>query len=153
MIRYVSALIVAVAALLIVGAAAAGAKPKWHKKTFDAFAVVDSGGLVDNGPAGNSVGDILVATQKLYKDDTKSHQIGTDQFYCVRTVADAASAGLCTGIFYLKGGEITITGPESLGVHSLAITGGTGKWRGVRGEIVLNSQDPVSDQMTFHVTR
>jgi hypothetical protein len=153
MIRFVSALCVAVLALLIVGATTVGAKPKWHKKTFHAFAVVDSANVVDNDPAGNSLGDLLVATQKLYKDDSMSRQIGTDQFYCVRTQADAASAGLCTGIFYLKGGQITITGPESLGIHSLAITGGTGKWRGVRGEVVLNSENAVSDQMTFHVTR
>jgi allene oxide cyclase len=153
MIRFVSALSLALAALLIVGATTVGAKPKWHKKTFDAYAVVDSAGFVDNGPEGNSLGDTLVATQKLYKDETMSRQIGTDEFYCVRTVADAASAGLCTGIFYLRGGQITITGPEGLGLHSLAITGGTGKWRGVRGEVVLNSQTPASDQMTFHVTR
>jgi allene oxide cyclase len=145
-----STLVLAAAALLVpVGSSA---KPPKHKvKTIEAFAVVDSAFPTDVGPAGESLGDTLVFTQKLYSDQTKSKQIGTDEAFCVRTVVGAHQ--LCTGIFYLPGGSITITGPETSGVHSLVITGGTGKYLGARGEVVLNSIDPISDLVKFRILR
>ena len=47
--------------------------------------------------------------KSVYSDQTKSRQIGTDEAFCVRTVVGEHQ--LCTGIFYLHGGSITITGP------------------------------------------
>jgi hypothetical protein len=44
-------------------------------------------------------------------------------------------------------------GPETSGVHSLAITGGTGRFLGARGEVVLNSIDPISDQVKFRILK
>jgi hypothetical protein len=38
-------------------------------------------------------------------------------------------------------------------VHSLAITGGTGRFLGARGEVVLNSIDPISDQVKFRILK
>lgn len=150
--RFLSAISVFLAAALVFAPAVSSAKPKKNKvKTFEAIGVVDSFSGVDNDPAGDSLGDSLVFTQKLYKDETKTKQIGTDEAFCVRTVPGVRR--LCTGIFYLRGGTITIAGPESAGVHSLAITGGTGKWFGARGEVVLNSIDPVTDEMEFRVIR
>jgi allene oxide cyclase len=144
-----STLALAAAALLLpVGSSA---KPKQKVKTIEAFAVVDSAFPTDVGPVGDSLGDTIVFTQKLYSDETKTTQIGTDEAFCVRTVPGVHR--LCTGIFYLRGGTITITGPETSGVHSLAITGGTGRFLGARGEVVLNSIDPVSDQVKFRIIK
>jgi hypothetical protein len=143
------ALALAAAALFIpVGSSA---KPKQKVKTIEAFAVVDSAFPVDVGAPGDSLGDTVVFTQKLYTDETKTTQIGTDEAFCVRTVVGVHQ--LCTGIFYLRGGTITITGPEASGVHSLAITGGTGRFLGARGEVVLNSIDPISDQVKFRILK
>jgi allene oxide cyclase len=142
---------VALAAAVLLIPVGSSAKPKPKVKTIEAFAVVDSAFPTDVGPAGDSLGDTIVFTQKLYSDQTKSRQIGTDEAFCVRTVVGEHQ--LCTGIFYLHGGSITITGPETSGVHSLAITGGTGKFLGARGEVVLNSIDPVSDLVKFRILK
>jgi allene oxide cyclase len=146
----VAATVVLAAAVLLVPVGSS-AKPKQKVKTIEAFAVVDSATVTDHDPAGESQGDTIVFTQKLYSDQTKSRQIGTDEAFCVRTVVGEHQ--LCTGIFYLNGGSITITGPETSGVHSLAITGGTGRFLGARGEVVLNSIDPVSDLVKFRILK
>jgi allene oxide cyclase len=128
------------------------AKPKPPKvKTISAYAVVDTASAVDNDPAGESIGDTVTFTQKIYTDSSKTTQIGTDEAFCARTVPGTRQ--LCTGIFYLDGGAITITGPETTGVHSLAITGGTGKYLGASGEVVLNSVDAVSDEVKIRIIR
>jgi allene oxide cyclase len=155
MSRYLIVLAVAAVAVAVIGVvqpAASATQPKSSsvtKKKFKATAVVNSATNVDNPPSGDSQGDIIVFTQRLYRDSSQQDKIGSDQAYCVRTIA--GKARVCTAIFYLRGGTITITGPESTEVHSLAITGGTGTWRGARGEIVLRPNGPVIDHMTFHV--
>ena len=144
--------IAAVAVIGVVQPAASSTDSNRHPvtKTFKRTAVVNSATNVDNPPSGDSQGDIIVFTQKLYRDSSQQDKVGSDQAYCVRTIV--GKARVCTGIFYLKGGTITITGPESsASVHSLAITGGTGDWRGASGEIVLRSHGPIVDHMTFHV--
>ena len=152
MSRYLTILAIAVVAVIGIVQTAASSTASKHPvtKTFKATAVIDSATNVDNPPAGDSQGDIIVFTQKLYRDSSQKTKIGSDQAYCVRTIA--GKARVCTGIFYLRGGTVTITGPESsTKVHSLAITGGTGDWRGAGGEIVLRPHGPVVDRMTFHV--
>jgi allene oxide cyclase len=143
------AIAAAIAATALASAGTTASKSK--TTTFKAVAVVDSGTPVDNPPSGDSAGDILAFTQKLYTTPAMTKMVGRDEVYCVRTVP--GTGRVCTGIFYLKGGQITITGPESLKLHSLAITGGTGKWRGASGEVVLRPKTPVRDDMTFHVVR
>src|SRR5436190_19833988 len=151
--RYLTVLAIAAVAAIAVAQTAASSTQSNKRavtKTFKATAVIDSATNVDNPPAGDSQGDIIVFTQKLYRDSSQKTKIGSDQAYCVRTIA--GKARVCTGLFYLRGGTVTITGPESsTKVHSLAITGGTGDWRGARGEIVLRPHGPVVDRMTFHV--
>lgn len=143
---------IVLAAALLLSPLSSTAKPKKPKfKTFEALAVVDNFSAVDNEPAGDSIGDSLVFTQKLYSDESKTNQIGTDEATCVRTVVGVRR--FCTGIFFLKGGQITIAGPETSGVHSLAITGGTGRYLGARGEVVLNSVDAITDEMKFRILR
>ena len=149
--RSLSFSLIVFAALLIGAPVADASREKPRTKDFDAYAVVDTAGVVDNEPAGDSMGDILVATQKLYTDQSQTNQIGTDHVYCVRTVVGVAR--ICTGIFYLKGGLLTITGSESLEPHALAITGGTGKYRGARGQVDLVPDSPVADRMSFHIIR
>ena len=143
--------IAAISVGLLVTAGTAGAsKDRTKTKKFNAYAVVDSATNVDNAPAGDSQGDIITFTQALYTDSTKTKQIGTDEVYCVRTIVDTSR--VCTGIIHIKGGELMVTGRESLERHSLAITGGTGKWRNARGEIVLVPDTIVADNMAFKIT-
>lgn len=149
MSRYL--ILLAVAAIAVVGAVQPAVSSTDSKtKKFNRTAVVDSARNVDNPPSGDSQGDILVFTQKIFRDSSEQKKVGTDQVYCVRTIA--GEARVCTGIFFLPRGTLTITGPESsTSAHSLAITGGTEHWRGARGEIVLRPHGPVVDRMTFHI--
>jgi len=149
MSRYV--IVLAVAAIAVVGVVQPAVSSTDSKtKKFKRTAIVDSAKNVDNPPSGDSQGDILVFTQKLFRHSPQRKKVGTDQVYCVRTIA--GEARVCTGIFFLPRGTLTITGPESsASVHSLAITGGTEHWRGAGGEIVLRPQSPLIDRMTFHI--
>ena len=144
-------ILVAILAAVLVAAPAAGAgKHKPKTKKFSAYAMVDSAAIDDRDPQGDSQGDMITFTQKLFTDSSMTTQIGSDEVFCVRTIVGASR--VCTGIFSLKGGEIMITGRESLAKHSLAITGGTGKYRNARGEIVLEPVSVVADQMSFKIT-
>jgi hypothetical protein len=150
--RLISIAVPALAAAIATAAlASADTAPKVKSTTFHATAVVDSANEVDNPPAGDSAGDIVAFTQKLYATPEQKTVTGRDEVYCVRTVP--GSGRVCTGIFYLKGGTITITGPESLKIHTLAITGGTGRFAAARGTVVLRPQNGIIDDMTFHVRR
>ena len=150
MTRFLTVLAALSVGLLVAAGPAEAAKHKPKVKKFSAYAVVDSGTNLDNEPAGDSQGDIITFTQALYTDSTKTKQIGTDEVYCVRTIVDTSR--VCTGIFHIRGGELMITGRESLEKHSLAITGGTGKYRNARGEIVLVPDTIIADNMTFKIT-
>ncbi len=150
MSRLVSIVVVAVAALAVAAPTAGAGKHKPKTKKFSAYALVDSATFDDRDPQGDSQGDMITFTQKLFTDSSMTTQIGSDEVFCVRTIVGASR--VCTGIFTLKGGEIMITGRESLAKHSLAITGGTGKYRNARGEIVLEPASIAADQMTFKVT-
>ena len=144
-------ILVAILAAVLVAAPVAGAgKHKPKTKKFSVYAMVDSAAIDDRDPQGDSQGDMITFTQKLFTDSSMTTQIGSDEVFCVRTIVGASR--VCTGIFSLKGGEIMITGRESLAKHSLAITGGTGKYRNARGEIVLEPVSVVADQMSFKIT-
>jgi allene oxide cyclase len=91
----------------------------------------------DTGATGDSVGDILTFANDVFdaKDATK---VGTDNGYCLRTVAGAAYE--CTWTTFLAGGQIVVAGPFFDAKDStLAITGGTGRYRGAKGEMTLKS--------------
>jgi allene oxide cyclase len=50
----------------------------------------------------------------------------------------------------LQGGQITVAGPFTDGKDSvLAITGGTGKYQNVRGEMALHARDPQGKEYDF----
>jgi allene oxide cyclase len=93
----------------------------------------------DTGATGDSVGDILTFANKVF-DAADATQVGTDNGYCLRTVAGAAYE--CSWTTLLDGGQITVEGPFLDAKDStLAITGGTGRFRGARGEMELHSRE------------
>ena len=93
----------------------------------------------DTGATGDSVGDILTFANKVF-DATDTTEVGTDNGYCLRTVAGAAYE--CNWTTFLAGGQITVEGPFFDAKDStLAITGGTGRYRGARGEMELHSRE------------
>jgi len=107
--------------------------------------------VVDLGPRGPSQSDMRVANGPLY-DESAKHRIGRLDFFCVTTDPadepnEKAHMAEATATYTLPGGEISaqglraypqLSGPSSDGVD--AITGGTGKYAGVRGEVRLETR-------------
>jgi hypothetical protein len=100
--------------------------------------------VLDLGPQGPSQGDIRVTNAPLY-DESGKERIGRFDLFCAITdPADESSEKVhmaqCTKTFTLPGGQISVQGVEAYpnlsglapGVN--AISGGTGKYAGVRGE-------------------
>jgi hypothetical protein len=140
--RSLLALAVGVAALALTAGPAAA-----KTITIKATSKVDNARFVDTGAPGDSPGDILVFTEKLF--DAGGRQIGSDAASCVR-LFDATS--LCTGTYKLKGGRLMVQllQPGPTGVYDQAITGGTGRFAGARG-VVRVDQQPTGDRFTFKI--
>jgi allene oxide cyclase len=87
----------------------------------------------------DTVGDLLVFANKVY-DAANKIEVGSDQGYCVRTVA--GKSWECFWTLVLKAGQITVEGPfMDSGDSLLAVTGGTGKYAGARGSLQLHPRD------------
>jgi hypothetical protein len=92
----------------------------------------------DTGKKGDSAGDILTFANPVY-DQADGKKAGTDNGYCVRTVA--GSSYECWWTTFLAKGQITVEGPFYDKKNSvLAITGGTGAYANARGWMALNSK-------------
>jgi hypothetical protein len=100
--------------------------------------------VVDLGAQGPSQGDLRVVNAPLY-NATGKERIGRFDLFCAITdpadeSSEKAHIAECTKTFTLPGGEISVQGVEAYpnlsglapGVN--AISGGTGKYAGVRGE-------------------
>jgi hypothetical protein len=100
--------------------------------------------VVDLGPQGLNHGDIRVANAPLY-DQSGKERIGRFDLFCAITdptdePSEKAHMAQCMKTFTLPGGAINSQGVQAYpklsapapGVN--AITGGTGKYAGVRGE-------------------
>ena len=95
----------------------------------------------DTGAPGDTVGDILTFANQVF-DAADATVVGTDNGYCLRTVTGTAAAYECNFTTTLDGGQITVEGPFFDAKDStLAITGGTGRFRGARGEMELHSRE------------
>jgi hypothetical protein len=90
---------------------------------------------------GTSLGDQIVFTSQLLKGDTEvGHQGGV----CTVTSVERGEAQ-CIATYSLRGGQITGQALISLGnpaPYAVAVTGGSGKYKGVEGEIRVQ---PVSE--------
>ena len=100
--------------------------------------------VLDLGAQGPSQGDIRVTNAPLY-NATGKERIGRFDLFCAITdpadeTSEKAHMAQCTKTFTLPGGQISVQGVEAYpnlsalapGVN--AISGGTGKYAGVRGE-------------------
>ena len=91
----------------------------------------------DTGDPGDSAGDVLTFANDVFNAGDTA-KVGTDQGYCIRVVKGATYE--CTWTTFLAGGQIVVAGPFlDAGNSTLAITGGTGRYRGARGTMDLRS--------------
>ncbi len=128
-------------AVAMVGAIAAWASGGHHGngsgrgRTVIEHATTDA--TTDTGAPGDSAGDILTFSNQVF-DRSDAHAVGTDQGYCIRTVVGKSYE--CNWTTILAGGQITVEGPFlDAGDSTLAITGGTGRYRHARGVMKLHS--------------
>jgi len=99
----------------------------------------DTDTVTDTGAKGDSVGDVLTFANPVF-DKANRTKVGTDQGYCVRTVA--GKSWECMWTLSLKDGQLTVEGPFlDAGDSVLAITGGTGRYVGARGQMKLHARD------------
>jgi len=118
--------------------------------------------VVDLDPQGPSQGDMRVVNAPLYNASGKQ-KVGRFDVVCVSTdPADEANEkyhmAQCTYTYTLAGGEITAQGvsafPKLSEIPSTAVdavSGGTGKYAGVRGEVSLQTRaNKAISAFTFH---
>ncbi len=100
-------------------------------------------------PAKDALGNELVFHNPIF-DAANKKQVGQDNGHCVRTVV--GKVWECFWTVFLPAGQITVEGPYyDNGTDSLlAITGGTGSYQTVRGQMRLHARgNPVGSQYDF----
>jgi hypothetical protein len=106
--------------------------------------------VTDLGAKGDSAGDVLTFANEVY-DAKNEKQVGTDNGWCIRTVP--GKAWECFWTLTLAKGQITVEGPFlDAGDSVLAVTGGTGAYRGARGEMALHARDAKGSEYDFKYT-
>ena len=141
-------ILAAAGALALVAGPTADAKGHHGLIKIKATSKIAEAHLVDNAPAGDSPGDILVFTEKLY--NARGKQIGSDVATCVR-LFDPTS--LCTGVYKLRGGQVHVqlVQPGPTGTYDQAIVGGTGRFAGARGTVTVAQNPSKGDRFTFKI--
>ncbi|MFI1710483.1 dirigent protein [Streptomyces griseoruber] len=155
--RLAAVLAATACAVLVAGVSVAQASDRTagHRDGPAVFTVIehaDTDTVVDLGPRGDSIGDTLAFGNPVY--DTAGHQVGGSQGSCVRT--KVGTAWECSWTTTLNGGSIVVQGPfHDAADSTLAITGGTGKWRTARGQMHLHARDAEGSayDFTFAVER
>jgi allene oxide cyclase len=105
-------------------------------------------------PPKDSPGDVLGFHNPVY-DASNTRRIGTDNGYCIRTVATGKTEWECTWITLLPGGNLTVEGPfyDDGTNTTLTITGGTGSYTGAEGSMLLHATgNPVGSEYDFIFT-
>jgi allene oxide cyclase len=109
---------------------------KGHGRMLTVIEHATTDATTDTGAAGDSAGDILTFANEVF-DRADAHSVGTDQGYCVRIVVGKSYE--CNWTTILSDGQITVEGPFlDTGDSTLAVTGGTGRYRNARGFMELH---------------
>ena len=135
------------AVLLAPGVGAAKSKPRSYK--FDGIVKGSDVVFTDVKGDGPSPGDVYTFTLTAF-DKSGQHKLGTAHGYCV---LGAPTFSTCTSVSKDGKGSIVLTweddGDASTPEH-LAITGGTQRYRHIRGDGTSTQVSP-SDPSTFRV--
>ena len=105
-------------------------------------------------PPKESLGDVLGFHNPVY-NASNTRRVGMDNGFCIRTVATGKTEWECTWTTLLAHGDITVQGPyyDDGTNTTLAITGGTGKYTGAKGTMLLHATGkPVGSEYDFIFT-
>jgi allene oxide cyclase len=94
-----------------------------------------------NGDGQDSTGDLLTFHNKVF-NASNSRVVGRDQGQCVR-IDPARGTWECNYTVILDGGNVTVEGPfyDARDTSIFSVIGGTGRFRNVRGQLVLHPRD------------
>ena len=145
---------IAVAALVVgIAIPAAGSSGQaGNDRTFRVTATLTEASQIDLGATGPSLGDEIVFSGPLVQG---GQQIGHQGAVCA-TVSLQRQEAQCTTTYSFSGGQITAQAVFILGSpapYDVAITGGTGKYEGAKGEIHVLPATPTNPNgtLTFHL--
>jgi hypothetical protein len=152
----VSAVVVLITAAFVLGSrfnAAPAAASQSEGAMGKRFSVIEHAKPTqfDIGTPGASVGDVGVFSNDLYDADN-AKVVGTDQGWCVTTVVGQRTE--CVASFIFVDGSITTAGAVDAAVWgsaeiSVAVTGGTGAYRGATGEARVKRVPDQEHQFAF----
>ncbi len=116
----------------------------------------DTDAVIDTGAGGDTSGDLLTFANPIY-NQADTAQVGTDQGDCIRIVTGAKGSWECRWVTRFPEdsrfgpGSITVEGPF-FDAHdsTLAVTGGTGIYRGVTGTMRLEFDDTIGTSGGYH---
>jgi len=150
-------IVFSVVALGTLGAAVAAwaSSPARHGGGVKSLRVIEhatTDATTDTGAQGDSAGDVLTFANEVF-DRTDARRVGTDQGYCIRVVS--GSSYECNWTTFLPGGQIVVEGPFYDAKDStLAVTGGTGRFRRAHGTMDLHAlENGTKFAFTFHLNR
>ncbi|MDP9256209.1 MAG: hypothetical protein M3Q31_06620 [Actinomycetota bacterium] len=115
-----------------------------EKSTAGTFVDVDKSG-------GPSIGDEFVFQSDLL-DPTTHAKVGTTEGHCM-VVTASGDLSDCDASGILADGQIRVAGASSnANVTVLAVTGGTGAYRNVSGQITIETIDDTTSKDTLELT-
>jgi hypothetical protein len=129
----------AVVAALVAGSLGLGPADAAEMQALNLIEHAGGETVIDLGAEGDSAGDLLAFENEVY-DETDTRKVGSIHGWCMRIVA--GKSWECVWTLFHDDGQITVEGPFlDAGDSSFAITGGTGKFAGVRGEMLLHARN------------
>jgi hypothetical protein len=138
---------VVVGTLAFAGRALASSPDHQRGDTFTVVERARTDTTADTGPAGDSLGDVLAFANPIF-DAKNIHKVGTDNGSCIRTVVGVSYE--CSWTTSLPGGSIVVSGPFlDAGDSTLAVTGGTGAYRGASGQMRLHARNAAGSAYDF----
>jgi hypothetical protein len=136
---------------LALAATTASAHGHDHGKTLTLTGkVVAPPAMIDLGAPGPSVGDQTIISMDAFLGTRK---VGTSHVTCTTVRAGIAQ---CDSVTSIEGGQIATTGlvtdeEEEKKPFVQAVTGGTGAYRGVDGELTVSEAGPQPATLTFRL--
>src|SRR4051795_857407 len=150
-------IVFSVVAVGMLGAAVAAwaGNPGGDRGAARSFTVIEhatTDATTDTGAPGDSAGDVLTFANEVF-DRTDTRRVGTDQGYCIRVVPGVSYE--CNWTTFLRGGHIAVEGPfRDAKDSTLAVTGGTGRFRRARGTMNLHAlENGTKFAFEFHLSR
>jgi hypothetical protein len=142
-------------AIALVALAVGVMSPAWGSSgdkgtTFRVDAVTTEQQFLDLCAPGNSLGDQIVFTTRLLRGQT---EVGHPGAVCTVTSVERHEA-LCIATYSLRGGQITgqaLVRLENPAPYAVAVTGGSGRYQGVEGEIQVQPVSGTRGILTFHL--